>query len=154
MDKQKEIEKIAEIICEAYVPKQKPQELRYADVYRFMPAATALINAGYGDVKQYQEEIEQLRKQLAKVNKRTFGKEKKQAGKIYYVCNREGCTNCSPECNHTSKITHAKNFTPADINGNYPVPPLEAAIFIERIENMSTSAENGVKDVAGKGGRL
>ncbi len=47
-----EIEKMAEIICEAYTPKQKPQELRYADVYRFKPTATALVNAGYGDVKQ------------------------------------------------------------------------------------------------------
>lgn len=47
-----EIEKMAEIICEAYTPKQKPQELRYADVYRFKPTATALVNAGYGDIKQ------------------------------------------------------------------------------------------------------
>lgn len=53
MNKQKEIEKMAEIICEAYIPKQKPQELRYADIYRFMPVAEALFDAGYRGMDDY-----------------------------------------------------------------------------------------------------
>lgn len=72
MDKQKEIERIAEIICEAYIPKQKPQELRYADIYRFMPTATALVNAGYRlcggescpNFKHYQAECERCTKKM------------------------------------------------------------------------------------------
>ncbi len=79
---------------------------------------------------------------------------KKQAGKIYYVCDRKACANCSPECNHTSDITHAKNFAPADINGNYPIPAgAAAAIFIERTEQASTPTDNGSADAAtDKGG--
>ncbi|MBD5086675.1 MAG: hypothetical protein HDT32_04925 [Clostridiales bacterium] len=64
--------------------------------------------------------------------------ETKQAGKIYYVCDRKACVQCNPDCNHTCKIAHAKNFTPADINGNFPnevgyngAP----AIFMERKVN-------------------
>ena len=49
---------------------------------------------------------------------------KKQSGKIYYVCDRTACANCSPECNHTNKVAHARNFTPTEIDG--------ALIFIER----------------------
>ena len=48
----------------------------------------------------------------------------KKAGLIYYICDRKACANCDPNCKHTNKIAHAKNFTPADINGKYPVKPL------------------------------
>lgn len=41
----------------------------------------------------------------------------KQAGKIYYVCDRKKCAPCDPDCKHTSDITHAKNFTPATGGG-------------------------------------
>ena len=78
---------------------------------------------------------------------------KKQAGKIYYVCDRTACANCSPECNHTSNIAHAKNFTPADIDGNYPVKASNAAIFIERTDNAPASTIDGSTDAeTGKGG--
>lgn len=30
--------------------------------------------------------------------------------KIFYVCDRLACARCSPECSHTSDITHAVNF--------------------------------------------
>lgn len=63
----------------------------------------------------------------------------KKAGLIYYVCDRTACAHCSPDCKHTSNIAHAKNFTPADINGKYPVKDGNAAIFIERIEETSTA---------------
>lgn len=66
----------------------------------------------------------------------------KQAGKIYYVCDRTACENCNPDCNHTSDVAHAKNFTPADINGKYPVKAADAAIFIERIEELPLLPEN------------
>lgn len=71
---------------------------------------------------------------------------KKQAGKIYYVCDRTACANCSPECNHTSNIAHAKNFARSDIYGNYPTNA--AAIFIERTEETSTSTNDGSTDAA------
>ena len=80
---------------------------------------------------------------------------KKQVGKIYYVCDRTACgDNCSPDCNHTSNIAHAKNFKPADINGNYPIPAgAVAAIFIERTEQASTPTDNGSANAAtDKGG--
>lgn len=67
---------------------------------------------------------------------------KKQAGKIYYVCNRKACANCSPECNHTTKIAHAANFTPADIDGNYPVGSGAAAIFIERTDKTNETQKH------------
>lgn len=78
---------------------------------------------------------------------------KKKAGKIYYVCDRTACANCSPDCNHTSNIAHAKNFAPADIDGNYPVGAGAAAIFIERTEETSTPTNDGSTDAAtDKGG--
>ena len=64
---------------------------------------------------------------------------KKKAGKVYYVCDRTACANCSPDCNHTSNIAHAKNFAPADINGNYPANAGDAAIFIERTDKTSAT---------------
>jgi hypothetical protein len=63
----------------------------------------------------------------------------KKAGLIYYICDRKACANCDPNCKHTNKIAHAKNFTPADINGKYPVKAGDAAIFIERIEEIPTA---------------
>lgn len=27
-----------------------------------------------------------------------------------YLCDRRACKHCSPECRHTTDITHAKNF--------------------------------------------
>lgn len=66
----------------------------------------------------------------------------KQAGKIYYVCDRKKCAPCDPDCKHTSDITHAKNFTPADINGKYPVKAGGAEIFIERIDEIPLLPEN------------
>ena len=27
-----------------------------------------------------------------------------------YLCDRRACNHCSPECRHTTDITHAKNF--------------------------------------------
>ena len=47
---------------------------------------------------------------------------------IVYVCDREACENCSTECNHTSDIHHAKNFTevaPGKFMENYTIPKLE-----------------------------
>lgn len=29
---------------------------------------------------------------------------------IFYICDRKACVNCSPECFHTTDISHAKNF--------------------------------------------
>lgn len=63
----------------------------------------------------------------------------KKAGLIYYICDRKACANCDPNCKHINKIAHAKNFTPADINGKYPVKAGDAAIFIERIEEIPTA---------------
>lgn len=68
----------------------------------------------------------------------------KQAGKTYYLCDRKKCVPCNPDCKHTSDITHAKNFTPADINGKYPVKAADAAIFIERIDEIPLLPEIGV----------
>ena len=66
----------------------------------------------------------------------------KQAGKTYYLCDRKKCAPCNPDCKHTSDITHAKNFPPADINGKYPVKAADAAIFIERIDEIPLLPEN------------
>lgn len=29
---------------------------------------------------------------------------------VLYVCDRKKCPNCQPECEHTTDISHAKNF--------------------------------------------
>ena len=29
---------------------------------------------------------------------------------VLYVCDRRACDQCSHECNHTTDISHAKNF--------------------------------------------
>lgn len=57
---------------------------------------------------------------------------------VFYVCDRTACAKCDPNCKHTSNIAHAKNFTPADINGNYPVKAGDAAIIIERVDELPT----------------
>lgn len=73
----------------------------------------------------------------------------KQAGKIYYVCDRKKCAPCDPDCKHTSDITHAKNFTPADTNGKYPVKAGDAEIFIERIDEIPLLPENETITIIG-----
>lgn len=30
--------------------------------------------------------------------------------KIFYLCDRRACEHCSPECEHTEDVRHAKNF--------------------------------------------
>lgn len=30
---------------------------------------------------------------------------------VLYICNRQKCSNCSDECNHTTDVRFAKNFT-------------------------------------------
>mgnify|MGYP000832808075 FL=1 len=74
---------------------------------------------------------------------------KKPAGKIYYLCDRTACAKCDPDCKHTSNIAHAKNFTPADINGKYPVKAGDAAIFVERIEEVPLLPENQKATIIG-----
>ena len=34
--------------------------------------------------------------------------------KVFYVCDRRACVNCSAYCNHTSDIKHAASFTLVD----------------------------------------
>ena len=29
---------------------------------------------------------------------------------IFYICDREACPECNPDCNYTSNIEHAVNF--------------------------------------------
>lgn len=29
---------------------------------------------------------------------------------VLYLCDRRACEHCSPECQHTTDISHAKNF--------------------------------------------
>lgn len=44
---------------------------------------------------------------------------KETHGKIFYYCDRCKCDNCNNiDCEHTSDITHARNFE-KDENGNY-----------------------------------
>lgn len=77
---------------------------------------------------------------------------KKKAGKIYYVCDRTACAHCSPDCKHTSNVAHAKNFAPADINGNYPVKAADAVIFIERADAAPLPPDGGTDAATDKGG--
>lgn len=45
--------------------------------------------------------------------------DKETHGKIFYYCDRCKCDNCTNiDCEHTSDITHARNFE-KDENGNY-----------------------------------
>lgn len=37
---------------------------------------------------------------------------------IYYICDRKKCPKCSPNCKHTSDISHAANFKHV-LNGDY-----------------------------------
>lgn len=43
---------------------------------------------------------------------------KETHGKIFYYCDRERCDKCNTDCDHTSDITHARNFE-KDECGNY-----------------------------------
>ncbi|MCX4313911.1 MAG: hypothetical protein OSJ83_08690 [Clostridia bacterium] len=36
--------------------------------------------------------------------------------KVWYLCDGTACAHCNPECKHTSKVEHAKNFK-ASIDG-------------------------------------
>ena len=40
---------------------------------------------------------------------------------VFYICDRTACESCSPDCNHTSDITHAVNF--------YKLPKSDSEIF-------------------------
>lgn len=41
--------------------------------------------------------------------------------KIFYICDRKACEGCDGICQHTSDITHAKNF----IKSIIPTEPIE-----------------------------
>lgn len=54
MEKEQEIQKMAEIIATGYLP--RPIESQF-DIFRFKPAAKALQKAGYGDIKQAKQDF-------------------------------------------------------------------------------------------------
>lgn len=65
MNKKKEIQRMSEIIADAYLPNNRPQSS--FDVFRFKPAAEALSKAGYGNVKQAVKEFaEELKRRFIK----------------------------------------------------------------------------------------
>ena len=62
---------------------------------------------------------------------------------VFYICDRKACANCSPECFHTTDISHAKNFTKdtykTKIKGK--VKEIDVGYFEEELKTDETQAK-------------
>ena len=64
------------------------------------------------------------------------GYKKPKKEKVIYICNRKRCENCHPECQHTSDIRFAADFTKVDDTDNTFIQKSNLS-FYEELKNGS-----------------
>ena len=127
MDKEKEIEEIARMLgdCRHFSSCAKCMEATASKSCWDREKATILINAGYGNVKQYQEQIEKLEQELDardmqdyqfeyQTDDETIGEARKQAVKEFAEGLKKKALNYYPSIDHFYPSQKAVNINAID----------------------------------------